>query len=93
MINSRGGQIRPTFQFKLSRVILKIIKKFRLDPTLSKPFGSGADLSQFGFSPCSNCVLVGDSEGTISVYQVRGLDKNNDENDMLSLVQASLNTH
>jgi len=64
-----------------------------LDPTLSKPFGSGADLSQFGFSPCSNCVLVGDSEGTISVYQVRGLDKNNDENDMLSLVQASLNTH
>ena len=68
-------------------------KKFRLDPTLSKPFGSGADLSQFGFSPCSNCVLVGDSEGTISVYQVRGLDKNNDENDMLSLVQASLNTH
>ena len=61
-----------------------------MDPIISIPFKSGTDLSIFGFCPNSNSILVGDTDGQINVYQLRGFDDEYDSQAFQKMVDAVL---
>jgi hypothetical protein len=61
-----------------------------LDPIISIPFKSGTNLSIFGFCPNSNSILVGDTDGQINVYQLRGFDDEYDSQAFQKMVDAVL---
>lgn len=62
-----------------------------LDPVISMPFRT--ELSVFDFSPKSNCIVVGDTDGSVNVYQIRGFHNGKDKEAIIQLIQASITSH
>lgn len=61
-----------------------------LDPIMTVPMLSSAQLKTVGFAPNSNCIFVGDSDGTVSVYQVNGFHNESKKEDISALIEASI---
>jgi len=68
------------------------VPQSQLDPAVSMPLRSGSELSVLSFSPISDCVVVGDSDGVSNVYQVRGFARANAAVSMAQVVEASFNS-
>ncbi|CBY38318.1 unnamed protein product, partial [Oikopleura dioica] len=58
-----------------------------LDPVFSLPVASGLFLTSIAFSQTSNSILVGDSEGSVAVYQLKGF-KNAPAQDLIDFIQS-----
>ena len=56
------------------------------------PYHPGCSLNQIQMSPSSNCLLVGDSDGVINVYQIKGFNTQSPEK-LVELIDATLNSH
>ena len=59
---------------------------------MSMPFHAGCELNVIGISSNSNCLFVGDSDGVVSVYQIKGFNTDDKQN-LLDLIEATLNSH
>ena len=62
-----------------------------MDPVLSIPFREKT-LTTFGYAPNSNCIFMGDTEGGISCYEVKGFQKKSPE-EILDLIRAQISTY
>jgi len=63
-----------------------------LDPIMTMPFHAGCELNVIGIAPNSNCLFVGDSDGIVSVYQIKGFNTDDKQN-LIELIDATLNSH
>lgn len=63
-----------------------------LDPVIVSPVSPGMKLSCVTFSKTSNSILVGDSDGQISVYQLRNLDTTSSQDALESIIQSTLSS-
>ena len=59
---------------------------------MTMPFHAGCELNVIGIAPNSNCLFVGDSDGIVSVYQIKGFNTDDKQN-LIELIDATLNSH
>ncbi|XP_063442317.1 dynein axonemal intermediate chain 4-like isoform X1 [Mytilus trossulus] len=63
-----------------------------LDPLIKSNPTSGAKQTTVSFSRNSDCILVGDSEGQVTVYQMRSMPANADLEMLRTVVETNMNS-